>query len=37
METVLVDVRPDEMWSVVETFSKIDRTSSGETEAGTLI
>ena len=34
-EAALADVRPDEMWSIVESFSKIDRTSSspGELQA----
>ena len=27
-EAALADVRPDEMWSIVESFSKLDRTSS---------
>jgi len=31
-EAVLADVRPDEMWSIVESFSKIDRTSSSPGE-----
>jgi hypothetical protein len=32
VEAVLAQVMPDEMWSVVETFSKIDRTSSSAGE-----
>jgi hypothetical protein len=32
VEAVLADVRPDEMWSIVESFSKIDRTSSSAGE-----
>jgi hypothetical protein len=32
VEAVLADVRPDEMWSIVESFSKIDRTSSSPGE-----
>ena len=31
-EAVLADVRPDEMWSIVERFSKLDRTSSSAGE-----
>ena len=32
VEAVLADVQPDEMWSIVERFSKIDRTSSSAGE-----